>query len=99
MNKSGRHNLTAVLLSAMLFLTFAMIHEFDFLLPPSPVAATAMSSMPTPDIAEEIGCEDEIEHDKSFVIIPLSDEKSRFDFYTVGGLFIAGVLTPPPDQV
>ena len=83
----------------MLFLTFAMVHEFDFLLPPSPVAATAMSSVPTPDIAEEIGCEDEIEHDKSYVIISLSDNKSRNDFYTVDGLFIAVVLTPPPDLV
>lgn len=99
MNKSGRHNFTAVLLSTMLFLTFAMVHEFDFLLPPSPVASTATSSIPVPDTAEEAGIEDEIEYDASFVITFFSNEKSRNDFYPVSGLFIAGVLTPPPDQV
>jgi len=99
MNKSGRHNLTAILLSTMLFLTFAMVHEFDFLLPPSPVAATATSSIPVPDIAEEAGIEDEIEYDDSFVITFFSNEKSRNNLYPVNDLFIAGVLTPPPDQV
>lgn len=99
MSGSGRHNLTAILLSTMLFLTFAMVHEFDFLLPPSPVAATAMSSIPAPDIAEEAGCEDEIEYDDSFVITFFSNEKSLSDLYPVSGLFIAGVLPPPPDQV
>ena len=99
MNKSGRHNLTAILLSTMLFLTFAMVHEFNFLLPPSPVAATATSSIPVPDIAEEAGIEDEIEYDDSFVITFFSNEKSGNNLYLVNDLFIAGVLTPPPDQV
>lgn len=76
-----------------------MIHEFDFLLPPSPVAAASTSSIPIPDFAEEAGSEDEIEHDDSFVITFFSNEKSRNDLYPVSGLFIAGVLTPPPDKV
>ena len=76
-----------------------MVHEFDFLLPPSPVAATATSSIPVPDIAEEAGIEDEIEYDDSFVITIFSNEKSRNNLYPVNDLFIAGVLTPPPDQV
>lgn len=75
------------------------MHEFDFLLPPTPVAAAAMSSIPTPDTTEETGSEDEIDHDDSFVIISILNEKSRNDFYPVSGLFIARVLTPPPDRV
>lgn len=97
MIKSGKHNVTAVLLSMMLFFTFAMMHEFDWLLPPSPDAATAMSVNHTSDAAEEVGCEDEIEHSDSYIIISSFNDERDSVLLPVSSLFIAGVLTPPPD--
>jgi len=87
------NTLTVVLLSTMLFFTFSMVHEFDWLLPPSPVATTAVSS----GIAEEIGCEDEIEHEIGYVILSFSNERDIDLSPPVKRLFIARVLTPPPD--
>lgn len=87
------HTLKAVLLSTMLLFTFSMVHEFDWLLPPSPVATTVASS----GIAEEVGCEDEIEHEISYVILSFSNEQDIDSISPVKRLFIARVLTPPPD--
>lgn len=89
-----RHNLTAVLLTTMLFFTFSMVHEFDWLLPPSPVATTVTMS----GIAEEIGCEDEIEHDNNVVVLIFSNDREIFLVLSPTSLFISRVLTPPPDM-
>ncbi len=90
---TGNHTLKAVLLSTMLFFTFSMVHEFDWLLPPSPVASTVSSF----GIAEEIGCEDEIEHEISYIILSFLNERDIDSSPPVKRLFIARVLTPPPD--
>lgn len=97
MIKTGKHSAFTVLLSMMLFLTFSMMHEFAFLLPASPVSIT-LSTLPTPDIVEETGAEDEIEHDDGYIIIPISHDKISRMAYPITGLFIARVLTPPPDM-
>ena len=82
----------------MLFFTFSMVHEFDWLFPPSPVAASTMTSVPGTDVAEEVGCEDEIEHDSSYVIIPQLDNNLQRSLFTVTSLIGTAVLTPPPDK-
>jgi hypothetical protein len=98
MIKPGKHNAILVLLSMMLFLTFSMMHQFDFLLPASPLSATSLSTMPTFEIVEETASEDEVEHNDSYVIMPfLNDKFTRTDLPTTG-LFIANILTPPPDM-
>jgi len=96
MMNSEKHKITAVLLSTMLFFAFSMAHEFDWLLPNSPAIATSVISF-SPDFAEEIGCEDEIEFEKSHVIMVISNDKENRSFLSVTHLFIARVLTPPPD--
>lgn len=94
MTHAGKHNITAVLMSTMLFFAFSMVHEFDWLLPPSSVATTSASA----GVAEEIGCEDEIEHEGSVVTVSFLNERDIISSYPDTHLFIASVLTPPPDM-
>lgn len=98
MIRNGKYSAVTVLLSMMLFLTFSMMHEFDFLLPASPVATTSLSMLSVPDIVEETGAEDEIEHEDSYVIIPISHDRISRLALLITGLNIARVLTPPPDM-
>lgn len=74
------------------------MHEYNFLLPASPVAETSLSLLSAHDIFEEIAAEDEIEHDDGYIIIPFSHDKISRLAFPITGLFIARVLTPPPDM-
>jgi hypothetical protein len=89
-----------VILSAALFMTFSMMHEFDWLIPSSPVTVSAaLSPVPTPDIVEEPGTEDEIEHEESFYIRNYTDIKYHKGLQSKLELRVAQVLSPPPDMV
>ncbi|MBD3616811.1 MAG: hypothetical protein HUJ22_09575 [Gracilimonas sp.] len=89
-----------VLLSAALFIAFSMMHEFDWLIPASPIAVVSgMTSMPITDLAEESGSEDEIEYEKSFNIRDFTDIKYHKRLKSELELIVAQVLSPPPDMV
>ena len=76
------------------------MHEFGWLIPPSPVAIeSGMSSVPTTDIVEEPGSEDEIEHDESFHIRDYTDIKFHKRLKLKLELRVSQVLSPPPDMV
>lgn len=98
--KQNRTYILQVVLSTMLFFTFSMMHEYDWLIPASPAAsAVATSSVPMPDIVEEPGSEDEIEHEDGYKIISFSDRKHNRISLSSENLFIPPVLLPPPDMV
>jgi hypothetical protein len=89
-----------VLTSTLLFLTFSMMHEFDWLIPVNPATVAApLSSIPVTDIVEEPGSEDEIEHEHVYEILPY-DNKSFFGTsIALKHLFTPSVPLPPPDMV
>lgn len=94
------HNYILVLLSAALFFTFSMMHEFDWLIPVSPVVVMAgMSSVPATDIAEESSSEDEIEHEESFYIHNYAGIKYFKSLDLKIEFIVSKVLSPPPDMV
>lgn len=98
--KQNKNYILQVVFSTMLFLTFSMMHEYGWLIPDSPAASTvATSSVPMPDIVEEPGSEDEIEHEDGYTIISY---KNRFFLWASMNLkkpFIPSVPFPPPDRV
>lgn len=86
--------------STMLFFAFSMMHEFDWLIPANPAAVAATASpIPTPDIVEEPGAEDEIEHEDGYIIISDSEKKHFRAFLNRENLYIPSVPLPPPDMV
>lgn len=98
--KTGKCNYILVLLSAALFFTFSMVHEFDWLIPASPVAVVSgMVSVPATEVVEESGSEDEIEHEESFYIRNYTDIKFHKKLKTELELLVSQVLSPPPDMV
>jgi|GEM_PF-893204 hypothetical protein len=87
-----------IVFSTMLFLTFSMMHEFDWLIPANPATIVSSgSSIPAPDIVEEPGSEDEIEHELGYTVISYSDKKFLVNPFLDLRLFTPQVLTPPPD--
>jgi hypothetical protein len=92
-------NIFSVLAAMAIFLSFSMLHEFDWLIPPSPVTTVATTSaMPLPDIIEEYGSEDEIEHEDSVPLLLPNLIKSFKDYMVSGDLFSPSITTPPPDK-
>lgn len=74
------------------------MHQYDWLIPPSPVAPlTTSSPVPFPDTFEEHSGEDDLEHEfsKPFYI-PKESETIRV-YMIAGDLFIPQISTPPPD--
>lgn len=93
-------NITLVLSATLLFGVFTLMHEYGWLIPPSPVATVASTSqVPLPDVVEEHGSEDAIEHHESnpIFISPILSIKGSYMIYEE--LFIPHVATPPPDMV
>lgn len=76
------------------------MHEYDWLLPPSPVETVASTSqVPLPDVIEEHGSEDEIEH-FDFNVIYLSADQTNIGSYMIyEDRFVPHVATPPPDMI
>ncbi|MEQ8525054.1 hypothetical protein [Gracilimonas sp.] len=98
--KQNKTYILQVVLSTMLFFTFSMMHEFDWLIPASPAASpVATSSIPMPDIIEEPGSEDEIEHEDGYTIISDGDNKYFRTSLNRENLYIPPVPLPPPDMV
>lgn len=82
---------------AVLFTVITLVHQYDWLIPPSPTSPLATtSSVPFPDTVEEHG-EDDIEHEfsKTFYI-PKETENKRV-YMIAEDLFIPQISTPPPD--
>lgn len=89
-----------VISATILFGTFTLLHEYDWLLPPSPVETVASTTqVPLPDVIEEHGNEDEIEHDdfKEFLVSP--DHNKQGSYMIDEDRFVPHVATPPPDMV
>jgi hypothetical protein len=99
MKLSAKH-IIPVLGATLLFLAFTLLHEYDWLLPPSPVSTVASTTtVPLPDVIEEHGSEDEIEHDDfSGEIIPLQKKSHPFSM-VYRDLYIPNVAPPPPDMI
>ena len=98
--KTQKGTYTLVLLSSALFFTFSMMHEFDWLIPANPVAVvSAASAVPVPDIVEETGSEDEIEHENGYKIISYDLKKYFRTSLNFENLHIPAVPLPPPDMV
>lgn len=77
-----------------------MLHEFGWLIPPSPVQTVAdISPVPLPDVFEEHGNEDEIEHDDAEPILFPIPKKIYKNYMISGDLFIPSIATPPPDVI
>jgi hypothetical protein len=75
-----------------------MMHEFDWLIPANPaVVMTNASSIPAPDIVEETGSEDEIEHEVYYTFRDFSGVDFKGYPKSLIELYIANVLSPPPD--
>lgn len=93
-------NITGILAAIVLFLSFSMLHEFDWLIPPSPAATVATTSpVPLPDVIEEHISEDEIDHeDVEPILLPIL--KKAYKGYMISGdFYVPSVATPPPDMV
>lgn len=99
MRNSFKH-IAAIAGATLLFLTFTMLHEYDWLIPPSPVNTVASATtVPLPDVIEEHGSEDEIEHDEFLgEIIPLQKKSHPFSM-VYRDSYIPNIATPPPDKV
>lgn len=82
------------------FLSFAIMHEYDWLVPPSPVnVEIASTSVPVSDAAEEHGSEDEIEHEITEPIYLPILPKLYKKYMISGDFYIPLVSTPPPDVI
>ncbi len=92
---------TAFVIGAtLLFGVFTLLHEYDWLLPPSPVQTVASTSqVPLPDVIAEHGSEDEIEH-SDFNVFYLSGDQNNIGSYMIDeDRFVPHVATPPPDMI
>lgn len=89
-----------MLSATLLFGVFTLLHEYDWLLPPSPVETVASTTqVPLPDVIEEHGSEDEIEHDE-FIEIFISPDQNKIGSYMIyEEKYVPHVSTPPPDRV
>lgn len=97
--KTGIYKYVFVLLSTTLFFTFSVMHEFDWVIPSSPAALSGIASTPMPDIVEEPGIEDEIEYEESYYILNSANIKFTKRLGSEVELYVAQVLSPPPDKV
>ncbi|MDZ7807594.1 MAG: hypothetical protein U5K71_10810 [Gracilimonas sp.] len=98
--KAKKLHTVFVLGATLLFGVFTLLHEYDWLLPPSPVETVASTSqVPLPDVIEEHGSEDEIEHDDSDPIFIAPIQKDNGSYMIYEDLFVPHVSTPPPDRV
>lgn len=89
-----------VVLSTVLFFAFSMMHEFDWLIPSNPAAvSTTASAIPMPDVVEEPGAEDEIEHEDIVTTYIYNDRLLTGEFISLIKLYTPPVLIPPPDMV
>lgn len=89
-----------VLSATLLFGSFTLLHEYDWLLPPSPVETVASTTqVPLPDVIEEHGSEDEIEHDEYKEIFVTPDQNNKGSYMVYEDRFIPHVATPPPDMI
>ena len=98
--KASQIHIAFVLGATLLFGVFTLLHEYDWLLPPSPVETVASTSkVPLPDVIEEHGSEDEIEHCDSDPIFISPILNTTGSYMISEGLFIPSVSTPPPDFI
>ncbi len=89
-----------VLSATILFGVFTLLHEYDWLLPPSPVeTAASTTQVPLPDVIEEHGSEDEIEHEDFKEILVTPDQNKQGSYMIDEDRFVPHVATPPPDMV
>lgn len=98
--RSIKPHIIGIIGATVLFVSFSILHEFDWLIPPSPVATVAStSSVPLPDVIEEHSSEDEIEHENvEPILIPIL-KKTYKGYIISGGFYAPSVATPPPDIV
>lgn len=98
--KKTPKNIATVSGAILLFLAFSVMHEFDWLIPPSPVQTVASNtSVPVPDAIEEHGSEDEIEHDDSEPVFLPPTMNVKNSCMISRNLYVPSVATPPPDMI
>ncbi|MFP8490191.1 hypothetical protein ACKGJO_13985 [Gracilimonas sp. Q87] len=98
--KVKKQHTVFVLGATLLFGVLTLLHEYDWLLPQSPVdTVVSTSQVPLPDVIEEHGSEDEIEHEDSepFYVSSIQSVKGSYMIYE--DLFVPHVSTPPPDII
>lgn len=84
----------------MLFFAFSMMHEFDWLIPSNPTAvSTTASAIPMPDVVEESGAEDVIEHEDRGTTYIYNGRHLSGVFISLIKLYTLPELIPPPDMV
>ncbi|HBQ60010.1 MAG TPA: hypothetical protein DD671_10400 [Balneolaceae bacterium] len=98
--KNSRKNIAGVVGAILLFFSFTIMHEFGWLIPPSPVQTVADTSpVPLPDVIEEHGSEDEIEHEDADPVFISPLKKARNTYMVFRNLYVPSVATPPPDMI
>ena len=81
--KNSRKNIAGVVGAILLFFSFTIMHEFGWLIPPSP----------------EHGSEDEIEHEDADPVFISPLKKARNTYMVFRNLYVPSVATPPPDMI
>lgn len=95
--KTNRLHIIGIFWVTALFAVFTLMHQFDWLIPQSPAAPVASTTVPFPDAVEEHGGEDDITHDLSKPVF-ISVKSSRINIYMIfEDLFVPQVSTPPPN--
>jgi hypothetical protein len=95
---SNKLHIIGVVGVTVLFAVFTLMHQYDWLIPPSPVAPIATSSaVPFPDAVEEHGAEDDLEHELSKLFYIPKESEIKKVYMITGDLFIPQISTPPPD--
>lgn len=98
--KNNYRNIANIFGAVVLFATFSIAHEYGWLIPPSPAPApVANAQVPMPDVIEEHGSEDEIEHDDSEILFLDIKSQIKKSYMIFGDLFIPNVDVPPPDLI
>ncbi|MDR9419540.1 hypothetical protein [Gracilimonas sp.] len=98
--KNFQRKYIGVLGSIVLFLSFSVMHSYDWLIPPSPVnVEIATSPIPVSDVVEEHGSKDEIEHQRTEPIYLPILPKLYKKYMISGDFYIPSVSTPPPDVI